>query len=128
MGRIVQLKERSTIEKAAEKIKQHLGIQHVRLALARKAALSKQISSVAVCAGSGGTVLKGVAADLYVTGELSHHEVLHAVESGRSVILCEHSNSERGFLKTLVPVITEWFKDDISVEVSLADKEPLSII
>ena len=83
---------------------------------------------MAVCAGSGGSVLKGVAADLYVTGELSHHEVLHAVESGRSVILCEHSNSERGFLKTLVPVITEWFQDDISVEVSLADKDPLSIV
>ena len=43
MGRIVQLKDRITIENAVEKIKEHLGIPHVRLALARKAALSKQV-------------------------------------------------------------------------------------
>ena len=83
---------------------------------------------MAVCAGSGGSVLKGVNADLYVTGELSHHEVLHAVESGRSVVLCEHSNSERGFLKTLVPVINTWFKEEVAIEVSLKDKDPLSVV
>ena len=83
---------------------------------------------MAVCAGSGGSVLKGVSADLYLTGELSHHEVLHAVESGRSVILCEHSNTERGFLKTLVPIMKEWFRDCITVEVSLKDKDPLCIV
>ena len=83
---------------------------------------------MAVCAGSGGSVLKGVDADLYVTGELSHHEVLHAVESGRSVILCEHSNSERGFLKTLVPLMKEWFKEDVCVDVSVKDKDPLTVV
>ena len=83
---------------------------------------------MAVCAGSGGSVLKGVDADLYVTGELSHHEVLHAVESGRSVILCEHSNSERGFLKTLMPLMKEWFKEDVFVDVSVKDKDPLTVV
>ena len=34
------------------------------------------VSSVAVCAGSGSSILLGVAADLFVTGEMSHHEVL----------------------------------------------------
>jgi putative NIF3 family GTP cyclohydrolase 1 type 2 len=34
------------------------------------------VGSVAVCAGSGASVLAGVAADLFVTGEMSHHEVL----------------------------------------------------
>ena len=38
--------------------------------------LASPVSSVAVCAGSGSSVLNGVAADLFVTGEMSHHEVL----------------------------------------------------
>ena len=89
---------------------------------------SPQISSIAVCAGSGGSVLKGVAADVYLTGEMSHHEVLHANESGRSVILCDHSNTERGFLKTLVPVMKDWFSGEVDVFFSEMDKDPLTVI
>ena len=60
-----------------------------------------QVSSIAVCAGSGSSVLKGVEADVYITGEMSHHEVLDAVSCRRTVILCEHSNTERGYLLKL---------------------------
>eukprot|EP00112_Aurelia_sp_Birch-Aquarium-sp1_P011254 Seg2367.2 transcript_id=Seg2367.2/GoldUCD/mRNA.D3Y31 product="NIF3-like protein 1" protein_id=Seg2367.2/GoldUCD/D3Y31 len=87
-----------------------------------------EVSSIAVCAGSGGSVLRGVSADLYLTGEMSHHEVLHATESGRSVILCDHSNTERGFLKTLPPLMHEWFNADVSIEVSTKDRDPLTVI
>ena len=34
------------------------------------------VRSIAVCAGSGSSVLNGVKADLLITGEMSHHEVL----------------------------------------------------
>ncbi len=84
-----------------------------------------QISTIAVCAGSGGSLLNGVSADVYISGEMSHHEVLHACESGRSVILCEHSNTERGFLKTLVPTMSGWFDGKVTVEVSQEDRDPL---
>jgi hypothetical protein len=66
---------------------------------------------VAICAGSGGSLLLGVDADVYFTGEMSHvglfndhevlgsnlfiyaqHEVLAAVASGRNVILCKSSD------------------------------------
>ena len=81
-----------------------------------------EIRTVAMCAGSGATVLKGVKADLYLTGELSHHvrasrvssagllkrlqDVLAAVAQGTHVILTEHSNSERGYLKVCIRVIS----------------------
>ncbi len=35
-------------------------------------ASERRIESVAVCAGSGGGVLRGVKADLLLTGEMSH--------------------------------------------------------
>ena len=42
---------------------------------------------IAVGAGSGSKVLNGASADLIVTGEFGHHEILHEVHRGVSVIL-----------------------------------------
>ena len=33
---------------------------------------SEKVTSVAICAGSGGSMLLGVDADVYLTGEMSH--------------------------------------------------------
>lgn len=43
------------------------------------------IRKVGICAGSGGSLLRGVDADLLFTGELGHHDALAAVESGKVV-------------------------------------------
>jgi dinuclear metal center YbgI/SA1388 family protein len=60
----------------------------------------KAIRSVAVCPGSGSSVLRSVfgSADLIFTGELSHHEALAVTEQGGCVVSLFHSNSERGYL------------------------------
>jgi dinuclear metal center YbgI/SA1388 family protein len=57
-----------------------------------------EIKTVAICPGSGSHVFANVAADLYFTGELSHHEALACTERGGCVVALFHSNSERGFL------------------------------
>ena len=51
-----------------------------------------------VFAGGGGSVLAGVKADLIVIGKMPHHEVLYFVAGGVTVILADHSNTERGYL------------------------------
>ena len=68
------------------------------------------IRSVAICPGSGAGVFfkpssalgedgsGGVEADLYFTGELSHHDALRLIERGACVVTVGHSNSERGYL------------------------------
>ncbi|KAF8551094.1 NGG1p interacting factor 3 [Imleria badia] len=63
--------------------------------------MPREVRTVAICAGSGGSVLDGVDADVYFTGEMSHHEVLAAVAAGRYVVLCGHTNTERGYLPIL---------------------------
>lgn len=63
----------------------------VQVAYAKPERERTLISTVAICAGSGGSMLLGVEADVYFTGEMSHHEVLAAMQSGHNVILCEHS-------------------------------------
>lgn len=86
------------------------------------------IRKVAVCAGSGGTVLDAVDADLLVTGEMSHHEVLDAVHRNQSVILAEHSNSERGYLTVLQAKLIELFNNEVQVLVSQTDHDPLTVV
>ncbi|KAH7886441.1 NGG1p interacting factor 3 [Phlebopus sp. FC_14] len=102
VGRLVVLPRAIPIEELAERIKAHLGIPYVDVA---KPMTQNPVRTVAICAGSGGSVVGGVDADVYFTGEMSHHEVLAAVAAGRYVVLCGHTNTERGYLPILASTL-----------------------
>merc|ERR1712043_114026 len=87
-GRLLKLEQGMPLAEALALIKDHLKLPHVRLAIANNATKDSIIGSIAICAGSGSSVLEGSKADLWITGEMSHHEVLDAVHKGTSVILC----------------------------------------
>jgi len=87
-----------------------------------------EVKSVAVCAGSGATVLSGIQADLFITGEMSHHDILNAVHCGTSVMLCEHSNTERGFLAVLQQQLHSLFEGCVEVCLSAQDRDPVEIV
>ena len=87
-----------------------------------------KVNSIGVCAGSGSSVLVGCSADLWITGEMSHHEVLDAVHNGTSVILCEHSNTERGYLKVFAEKLNVLLEQKVQIDVSSLDKDPLSVM
>lgn len=127
-GRLSVLDQPVTIATAVEKMKTHLGLGHLRLALGTGQTLESSVRTVAVCAGSGASVLSGIKADLYVTGEMSHHEVLDAVAKGTSVILSDHSNSERGFLSVFRERLAVRLPETVSVLVSRADRDPLQVV
>jgi len=128
MGRKAELSSPVCLKDAVALIKKHLQLPHVRLALARGATQESLIKSVAVCAGSGSSVLSGSKADLWLTGEMSHHEVLDAVHAGTSVVLTDHSNSERGYLRALQPELTAVFDNTIQVVMSDTDRDPLEVV
>ncbi|XP_061563646.1 NIF3-like protein 1 [Cololabis saira] len=127
-GRLSVLDEPVTVAAAVQKMKSHLGLSHLRLALGSGKTLESSVSSVAVCAGSGASVLNGVKADLHITGEMSHHEVLDAVARGTSVILSDHSNSERGFLAVFRERLAVRLPETVTVVVSAADRDPLQVV
>ncbi|XP_029933716.1 NIF3-like protein 1 isoform X2 [Myripristis murdjan] len=127
-GRLSILEQPLTVAMAVQKMKSHLGLKHLRLALGVGQTLESTVCTVAVCAGSGASVLSGVRADLYVTGEMSHHEVLDAVAKGTSVILSDHSNSERGFLAVFRERLAVRLPDSVTVAVSQADRDPLEVV
>ncbi|XP_071604034.1 NIF3-like protein 1 [Heliangelus exortis] len=127
MGRLCTLREAVSLSHIIQSTKNHLKLPHIRLALGVGKTLESPVRKVALCAGSGSSVLKGMEADLYLTGEMSHHDVLDAAAKGISVILCEHSNTERGFLSELRDVLTSHLQDKVNIIVSEKDRDPLQV-
>ena len=129
-GRRVGFSEKVPLDKCLEVIKTFLGLKEVRLATPdiAEGVPHHPIGSVCVCPGSGASVLRGTSGDLYWTGELSHHDVLDAVSKGKCVVLCEHSNTERGYLSVYRETLLDALERKVEIIISKTDKEPLSIV
>lgn len=106
------------------------GLKHIRLALANNKTLDSPIKSIAVCAGSGSSVFTHAKdVDLQLTGELSHHAVLDAIHRGTTIILCDHTNTERGFFKNVKEhFATIWNENQVKLILSERDRDPLEIV
>lgn len=61
----------------------------------------------------------------FFLGEMLHHDVLDAAQKGISVILTNHSDSERGFLKQFTSELQKRLEDQVEVIVSEEDRDPL---
>lgn len=59
---------------------------------------------------------------------MSHHDVLDATHKGINVILTNHSDSERGFLKTFASILNELLNKSVLVQVSNNDADPLQTV
>lgn len=124
MGRIIHLAEPVPLVDIIDRIGLGLGNpKGFPIAVPQgKQASEMMISSIALCAGSGGSLFAaaeqdGEDVDLYFTGELSHHEALAAIEKGKAVISLFHSNTERGFLHTVLkPQLEKTVKQEVSSE------------
>lgn len=114
MGRIVRFSDPIPLPDIIDRI--GLGLGNPRgfpIAVPQgKQAGDMMIRSIGICAGSGGHLFSemekaGEEVDLLFTGELSHHEALAAIEKGKCVICLFHSNTERGFLHSVLKVQLE---------------------
>ncbi|RUP45187.1 GTP cyclohydrolase 1 type 2/Nif3 [Jimgerdemannia flammicorona] len=134
-GRLFTFQETVSLATVIENVKKLTNLKHIRVATAEKH-VSGYISTVGICAGSGSSVLNGVQADLFFTGEMGHHDVLEALNQGTSVILCEHTNTERGYLRAvLMPQLIRMLSNEansgegpIEVVCSEVDKDPMVIM
>jgi dinuclear metal center YbgI/SA1388 family protein len=126
-GRFVRLKEPLLLADAVDCIKRHLGLSQLRVAAApRHEGGAGLIRSVAACAGSGGSLFEKLSDyDLYLTGEMRHHDVRARAIEGSSVVLAEHTNTERGFLPLLAQRLSAETGGAVAFHVSQCDREPL---
>ncbi len=122
LGRIGVLARPSRIAQIVKNIKKSTGAKAIGLVgdgnrLVRKAA---------VCAGSCGKIINTIiaaGADLYLTGELKHHQALAAQEAGLTCICLSHTVSERFMLKKLAGQLQRQIKG-IKINISKKDADP----
>jgi len=122
-GRLVKLAKPISLIQAQALIKKHLSLKHLRVA----AAGNTKIKTIALCAGAGASVICNTGADLLFTGEMRHHDVLQANAKGSHVILCEHTNTERGYLKILKKSLHSLLGKEINIIISKEDRDPLKV-
>lgn len=127
-GRIVKFSRPYNLDAIIQSAKKSLGIEHLQVATKHTDLSQHMIQTVALCAGSGSGVFRNLreSVDLYFTGELSHHEVLKYREMGKAVITCNHSNTERGYLKAIMQDALK--RENIDCEVSASDCDPLRVV
>jgi dinuclear metal center YbgI/SA1388 family protein len=127
-GRGVRLTAPLSLADALSCIKLHLKLPQLRVAPCAQHAAGGLVGRIAVCAGAGGSVFERLSGfDLYLTGELRHHDVRARVAGGSSVVLCEHTNTERGFLPVLAERLKLSLASSVQFHVAACDRDPLSI-
>jgi putative NIF3 family GTP cyclohydrolase 1 type 2 len=147
-GRIVRFEKPQTLGKLLDLIMNGLGsLNALSLAIPQsvpsESKLDIPLSSIGICAGSGGSTLNGIDVDMLFTGELQHHEALAAIEQGRVVVTAFHSNTERAFLaevmqnvlgKSITQVLSEMPQEEkggmenFAVAVSRVDRDPFETV
>ena len=86
----------------------------------------RMVKKAAVCAGSCSKLIMNVIAegcDLYVTGEIKHHQAVAAEQAGLTVVCLSHTVSERFILKKIAKELQKQIKD-VKIAVSRKDKDP----
>ncbi|KAJ6566439.1 NGG1p interacting factor 3 [Mycena capillaripes] len=135
-GRRVTFDPPISMEVLEGRIKKNLSLSQIQVGYS-PVRPDRLVSSVAICAGSGASMFSGLrtAADVWFTGEMQHHEVLAAVASGTHVILCGHTNTERGYLPILAKKLRAELQatpepslGEVDVVISLADADPLQFV
>jgi len=100
-GRRLVLDQPATMGDLIARLKLHLGRSRMRYALAGD---DRPFRTIGVVPGSGASFVdlaRSEGCEVFITGEMTHHEILAARQSGVSVLLAGHTNTERGYLARL---------------------------
>ncbi|MEN6386998.1 MAG: Nif3-like dinuclear metal center hexameric protein [Phycisphaerales bacterium] len=126
LGRIGLLEKPAQLSSILQKIKRITGSKAAGIVGEKK----RLIKKAAVCAGSCGKLIMNVIAekcDLYLTGEIKHHQALAAQEAGLTVVCLSHTVSERFILKKVAKELQKGLKS-VKIIVSKKDKDPFEWI
>ena len=125
-GRVGNLRAPMEMPHLIDHIKSILNLTHLLISDNRFGPIQR----IAICAGAGGELLNdaiAAKADLYLTGELRHHDALNASQAGMRVICMLHSNSERGSLTRLMARLRELLPQAPPMLLSEVDRDPFVI-
>jgi dinuclear metal center YbgI/SA1388 family protein len=109
-----------------DRVKTKLGLAYVLVS----GPLAGDAARVAVAAGAGGDLLgdaQRAGADVFVTGEVRHHDALAAARLGVTIIATLHSNSERAAVGAYAERLAARLPG-VGVAASAADADPFVVV
>ncbi len=112
-------------QQVIERIKRELELDHVLVA----GPIEGTISRAACCAGACGNMLDDAIrhkAELYLTGEMRHHDAIRAAKAGLTIVCTLHSNSERAVLKRVANRLAELLPH-LPAQPARADRDPFHV-
>lgn len=126
LGRIGELTPAVEREQLFERIKCALSTNQLLVAGPKTGA----VKCAAVCAGACGVLMRQAinqGAELYLTGELRHHDAITAARHNMTVVCALHSNSERLVLKRIKKQLLHRLSG-LEVTISDADTDPFDFV
>ena len=125
LGRIGEFETPIPRAELIERVKRELELSHVLVS----GPTDGDARRAAACAGACGDLLNDAItqkADVYLTGEMRHHDALKAAARGMTVVCTLHSNSERAVLKRLKRRLEERLPQ-LPVILSRKDRDPFQV-
>ncbi len=83
----------TTFDDYVKVLKSSFNLQQTKAVVAH----DRKIKRVALCTGSGASMIKDVEADLFLTGDIKYHDAMEAKSLGLSMLDIGHYESERFF-------------------------------
>ena len=126
LGRVGALVKPVGLQTMLTRVRKACGVPRLLVAGPKR----RKVATLAVGCGSCGSMYRdavAAGADLYVTGELRHHDALAAAATGLTVACVGHSNSERLALEILARRLKRALPK-LNVRRSRTDKDPLNIV
>ncbi|MDX2175383.1 MAG: Nif3-like dinuclear metal center hexameric protein [Candidatus Sumerlaeia bacterium] len=124
LGLVGALPREATLAAFAKKVKRALGIDSIGVV----GEPDRVVRTVSLCTGSGGEFVRNGevgGADVFVTGEMSHHDCWEAMERGIAVLLVGHFASEAIVCERLRRALgAELHGAGFEVEVGVAALQP----
>ncbi len=108
-GRLVTLDEPVTLSALVKKVRTRLGddcLQIITPPQVKWSDKNRKVHRIGVCVGAGGSLLAPALKacqnqlDVFITGEMRHHDQLDATQRGVTLLLAGHTQTERPYLST----------------------------
>ncbi len=126
IGRIGNLQEPCSLAKFAVRVRDALGLPHIRYSGDE----NTMVSRVAVVGGAGHDFIQTAMAkkaDVLVTSDVDHHDVAEAWQDGLSIVDATHAALERPVLQQVKQWLNDGLSDtaaDIDIEVCDLNEDP----
>ncbi len=127
-GRRLVLDRPARVGELASRLRAHLGPE-ARVQVGFAGDEDALVTTIGVVPGAGASLARLAheqGCQVFVTGEMRHHDVVASRHAGLSVVLAGHTNTERGYLPRLGERLRGML-DGVGVEIASSDCDPLTV-